>query len=153
MYVKSPNLPVSKPFGEPTWVPSWTPKFHFFWRNPSQEGLGGLRAGFLRVLKKDLKLKGSWDRFLVDFGKVLGAAGGAKTRFSLESGTNFHIFGYLKRRCLLDTKKHRFWLRFGLQVGLQNRSSWLQDGFVSNKIGKMRVPRRCQKNDRVFEPS
>ena len=103
--------------------------------------------------KKDLKLKGSWDRFLVDFGRVLGAAGEAKTWFSLESGTNFHIFGYLKRRCFLDTKKHRFWLRFGLQVGLQNRSSWLQDGFVSNKIGKMRVPRRCQKNDRVFEPS
>ena len=113
----------------------------------------GFRASLLRILKIDLKLKGSWDRFLVDFGRVLGAAGEAKTRFSLESGTNFHIFGYLKRRCFLDTKKHRFWLRFGLQVGLQNRSSWLQDGFVSNKIGKMRVPRRCQKNDRVFEPS
>ena len=133
MYVKSPNLPVSKPFGEPTWAPSWRAKFQFFNRNPSQEGLGGLRAGFWRVLKKDLKFKGSWDPFFIDFGRVLGAAGGAKTRFSLESGTSFHIFGYLKSRSLLDTKKHRFWFHFGRQVGPQNRSSWHQDDFVSTK--------------------
>ena len=127
MHVKSPNLPVLKPFGEPTWAPSWRPKFHFFGRNPSQEGLGGLWTGFLRVLKKDLKLKGSWDRFLIDFGRVLGAAGGAKTRFSLESGTNFHIFCNLKIRCLLDPQKPRFRLRFGSQVGLLNRPCWLQE--------------------------
>ena len=67
----------------------------------SKRLLEGLRAGFARVLKKDLKLKGFRDRFWIDFGRVLGVAGGAKTRFSLQSGSNFHIFGYLKIRCLL----------------------------------------------------
>ena len=88
--------PFRSPLGSQLGCHLGGPNFIFFDRNPSQEGLGGLRAGFLRVLKKDLKLKGSWDRFLVDFGKVLGAAGGAKTRFSFESGTIFYIFGYLK---------------------------------------------------------
>ena len=88
---------------------------------PLKRVLGGLWAGLLRVLEKDLKLESSWDRFFIDFRRVLGAAGGAKTRFSLESGTHFHIFGFLKIRYLLDPQKPRFRLRFGSQVGLLNR--------------------------------
>ena len=128
-----PIYPFRSPLGSQLGRHLGGPNFNFLNRNPSQEGLGGLRAGFWRVLKKDLKFKSSWDPFFIDFGRVLGAAGGAKTRLSLESGTIFHIFGYLKRRSLLDTKKHRFWLHFGRQVGLQNRSSQHQDDFVSTK--------------------
>ena len=72
------------------------------WLFPSKRLLGQLRAGSARVLKKDLKLKGSRDRFLIDFERVLGAAGGAKIMFSLQRGSNFHFFGYLKITCLLD---------------------------------------------------
>ena len=47
--------------------------------------------------------------------------------FSLESGSNFDIFGYLKISTLLDVQKPRFWLHFGSQVGLPNRSCWPQE--------------------------
>ena len=72
---------------------------------PSKKLLGRLRAGLARVLKKDLELKGSRDRFLINFGSVLGAADGAKIVFSLQRGSNFHFFGYFKIRCLLDPQK------------------------------------------------
>ena len=102
-----------------------------------------LRASLLRVPKKDLKLKGSWDRFLIDFGRVLGAAGGAKTRFSLESGTNFHILGNLKIRCLLDSKNLDFGMVLGAKmasetghVGAKSRS---RRGFFALFCGSVRI--------------
>ena len=104
------------------------PNFTFLLETRPKRVSGGLRAAFLRVLKKDLNLEGSWDRFLIDFGTVSGAAGGAKIVFSLQRESNFDIFGYLKLRCLLDPQKHRFWLRFGEQVGHQNRPCWGQEG-------------------------
>ena len=64
--------------------------------------LEDLRVGFLSLRKKDIKLNGSRDRFLIDFGKILGAAGGAKIVFSLRRESNFDIFGYLNLRGLLD---------------------------------------------------
>ena len=116
----------------------------------SKRLLEGLRAGFARVLKRDLKLKGFRDRFWIDFGRVLGVAGGAKTRFSLESGANLHIFGYLKIRCVLDPQKPRFWEGFGSQVGRQNRSCWGQEGAESPKKetkteAEKRHRKKCQK--------
>ena len=63
---------------------------------------GGSGRGFQRVLNIHFNIEGSWHRFLVDFWWVLGGVGGAKKRFSLESGYNFDIFGYLKISCLLD---------------------------------------------------
>ena len=47
--------------------------------------------------------------------------GEAKTGFSLESGTNFDIFTSCNISCLLNPENHRFWLRFGGQVGLVKR--------------------------------
>ena len=54
------------------------------------------------MLNIHFNIEGSWHRFLVDLWWVLGGVGGAKKRFSLESGYIFDIFGYLKISCLLD---------------------------------------------------
>ena len=56
------------------------PNFTFLLETRPKRVSGGLRAAFLRVLKKDLNLEGSWDQFLIDFGTVSGVAGGAKNR-------------------------------------------------------------------------
>ena len=93
----------------------------------------GFRASLLRVLKKDLKLKGSRDRFLIDFGRVWWAAGGAKIMFSLQRESNFDIFGHLKIRCLLDPQKPRFLVPFGGQVGRPNRPCGPQEGAKRQK--------------------
>ena len=50
---------------------------------------GGARYLFLWMLKNDLNIADSEDRFFVDFGRFLEGPGKAKTVFSLESGTNF----------------------------------------------------------------
>jgi len=74
---------------------------------------GGSGSGFQRVLNIDFNIEGSWHRFLVDFWWVLGGGGEAKMRFSLRSGYNFYIFGYLKISCLLDPEKDAFGTIFG----------------------------------------
>ena len=63
---------------------------------------GGSGRGFQRVLNIHCNIESSWHRFLVNFWWVLGGAGEAKIWFSLRSGYNFYIFGYLKITCLLD---------------------------------------------------
>ena len=63
---------------------------------------GGSGRGFQRVLNIHFNIESSWHRVLVDFWWVLGGVGEAKIRFSLRSGYNFDIFGYLKITCLLD---------------------------------------------------
>ena len=74
---------------------------------------GGSGRGFQRVLNIHFNIESSWHRFLVDFWWVLGGAGGGKIWFSLRSGYNFYIFGYLKISCLLDPKKDDFGTIFG----------------------------------------
>ena len=74
-------------------------------------------------------------------------AGGAKIVFSLQRGSNFHIFGYLKIRCVLDPQKPRFWEGFGSQVGRQNRSCWGQEGAeTQKKETKTEAEKRRQKS-------
>ena len=65
------------------------------------------------MLETHSNIEVSWDRFLIDFGRVLRGSGEVKTGFSLESGTNFTIFGYLNISLVLETKITPFWLRFG----------------------------------------
>ena len=65
------------------------------------------------MLKTLCNIEASRDRFLVDLGRIWGAAREAKIVFSLQRETNFDIFGDLKLRCFLDLQKSRFWLHFG----------------------------------------
>ena len=76
----------------------------------------------------------------------MGGPGTSKKRFSLESGSNFHIFSYLKIRCLLDPQKPRFWEGFGSQVGCQNRPCGRQEGAERpNKDTKKEAEKRHRK--------
>ena len=72
------------------------------------------------MLKTHCNIEASWDRFFVDFGRILGTTREAKIVFSPRRESNFDIFGYLKLRCFLDIQKHRFWLHFGWVRGTGN---------------------------------
>jgi len=99
------------------------------------------------VLEKDLQLEGSRDRFVTDSKKDSGAAGGAKTWFSLESGTHFHIFGSPKIRYLLDPQKPQFRHRFGSQVGLLKRPCRHQEALGTLKETFFGLPTSIKKED------
>ena len=84
----------------------------------------------MKRFKYSFNLENISHRFFVDFAVVSRGAGEAKTMFLLESDTNFHMFSYLNIGSLLKPQKHRFWFRFGCQVGTKTgmlASGW--DGF------------------------
>ena len=70
--------------------------------------------------KKDFNIEGTQDRFFIDFGSPSRAAAPLKIVFSYHSGIDFIIFGLLNMKSNLSHQKHRFWLRFGGQLGVQN---------------------------------
>ena len=76
-------------------------------------------------------MEGSWDPCSIDFGTVSGGPGEAKIWFSLRSGYNFDIFGYSNISRLSNSQKHRFYVRFGGQVGVRKRTSWLPEPKIS----------------------
>ena len=78
-----------------TWGQVGLPNFTFMLRSCLKRALEGIWRHFSRVLKVDLNIEGSWDRFLINFGTVSGGAGEAKKRLSLETGYNFHISAML----------------------------------------------------------
>ena len=88
---------------------------------------GGSGSGFLRVLKTHRNIEASWDRFSVDFGRILGTTREAKIVFSLKRESNFDIFGHLKLRCFLDPQKARFWLHLGGARGTGNGHVGLEE--------------------------
>ena len=94
-----------------------------------REGSG--RFFFFESQKLELTIEGSQHRFFIDFGRVSGGPGTSKMRFSLRSGSDFYIFSYLKISTLLKVQKHRFWPRFGGQVGTRKRTCWPQEANMS----------------------
>ena len=70
-----------------------------------------------------------------------------KMRFPLKRESNFHIFLCLKLSYLLDPQKHRFWLRFGGQVGTRNRPCWLQEASCADFTAKKLGPKMMSKNE------
>ena len=86
----------------------------------------------------------------MDFGRVLGGPRKAKMWFSLRREANFDIFGSCNISWFLNTKKPRFWLRFGGQVGLQKRTCWLQEGKMSGQEEFFGHQKSALKPYRVF---
>ena len=78
------------------------------------------------MLKNELNIEASWDRFFIDFWWVLGCPGEAKMCSKCRTLIKFWVFARFNISCLLDTKKCGFWVRFGSQVRLQKRPSWLK---------------------------
>ena len=99
-------------------VPTWGPKFQFVVEQQLKRPSGRLQAGFFCASKDCLRIQPSWRPFGINFWRILRCPGEAKTRFSLESGTNLSIFGNLNMGTLLDSRKPRFWVRFGCFLGL-----------------------------------
>ena len=112
--------------------------------------LEGLWRRFLRVLKIGLNMEASWDRFSIDFGTISGALlGGPKATKHWPAWVRKH-FGlfsaHLNISCLLGSKKYRFWIHFGLQDEVQNRTRWLQEGSWTKRSKFLRGPTSMSKN-------
>ena len=51
--------------------PCWAPKFYFYVKKFSKRRPGRVREAIFEVSKNKLKIEGSWDRFSIDFWRVL----------------------------------------------------------------------------------
>ena len=121
-------------------------KIYFMLKNRLKIVPEGLGRRFYCVLKTGLNIKGSWDRFSIDVGTISGALlGGPKATKHWPAWVRKH-FGlfsaHLNISCLLGSKKYRFWVDFGSQVGHQNRTCWLQEGRL---VYKKRVAKNVKK--------
>ena len=115
----------------PTWGQLGLQNLLLMLKNRLKRAFQGHRRRFFGVLKKHLNIEGSGDRFSIDCGRSSGSPGEAKMWFLHVRGYNFHIFGDLNISCLLETQKHRFWVRLGVQVGVRKRTSWFQEANIS----------------------
>ena len=55
--------------------PCWPPKILFYVKNLSKRRPGRVREAIFEVSKNKLKIEGSWDRFSIDFWRVLAPPG------------------------------------------------------------------------------
>ena len=55
--------------------PCWPPKFLFYVKNVSKRRPGRAREAIFEVSKNKLNIEGSWDRFSIDFWRVLAPPG------------------------------------------------------------------------------
>ena len=96
------------------------------------------------MLKMNLNIEGTQDRFFIDFRTVWGRPGPLKIVFSYHSGTIFTIFGLLNIKSNLSHQKPRFWLRFGGHVGVQKSRHQLQEASWARRTrffgGSKRAP-------------
>ena len=107
--------------------PCWPPNFLVYVKHFSKRRPGRVREAIFEVSKNKLKIEGSWDRFSIDFWRVLAPPGKDKMCAPLRREWNFGFFGSLKISWLLDRKKWRFLIDFGPQLGIRNRTCWLQE--------------------------
>ena len=70
----------------PCWGPSWGSKFYFFVKKKFKRASERLRERFLGGSETGLKIRDSWEAFLIDFWTVSGAPGGGKMWFPYWQG-------------------------------------------------------------------
>ena len=105
----------------------WPPKKIFYVKNFSKRRPGRAREAIFEVSKNKLNIEGSWDRFSIDFWRVLAPPGKDKMCAPLRREWNFEVFASSNISYLLESKKHRFWEVFGTQVGYRKRVTWVQE--------------------------
>ena len=127
--------------------PCWPPNFLFYVKNFSKRRPGRAREAIFEVSKNKLNIEGSWDRFSIDFWRVLAPPGKDKMCAPLRREWNFGFFGSLKISWLLDRKKWRFWIHLGRQVGIENRTCWPQDGLEASGRRFLGLLTSTQKQD------
>ena len=132
--------------------PCWPPKKNILCFFCSKRRPGRVREAIFEVSKNKLKIESSWDRFSIDFGRVLAPPGKDKMCAPLRREWNFGFFGSLKISWLLDRKKWRFLIDFGPQLGIRNRTCWLQEASWAEVTKKM-GPKTMSKNKLKIEGS
>ena len=69
-----------------SWEPSWGSKFYFFVKKKFKRASERLRERFLGGSETGLKIRDSWEAFLIDFWTVSGAPGGGNMWFPYWQG-------------------------------------------------------------------
>ena len=108
-------------------------KFFIYVARRAQKPSRGVREVFLLVFENELNIGCSKHWLFTDFRTVSGGPGASKMWFSLRSGSNFHIFAYLKISTLLNVQKHGFRPRFGGPSWHRKCTSWPREANMSEK--------------------